>query len=222
MRVWHFIVLCIVIGTGIPLYFHYSEHGVINHIHCAVTFFLWLNIIICLWEICLFFKIDHIAEQYKKYQEAYTGREMELTGKFFNMKLTLSNFLSPVLWSEVWSIYAMFDESYADKKSFGFTADVGNGTVTLIPSILLLIGMTYPILPAQVLGILGLLVFYQMIYCTTVYYAAYMFNKRYKKLSWPARIIIVGGTNCFWILIPLVGFYASVIMVLENSFSIFL
>ncbi len=220
MRVWHFIILCIAIGTGVPIYCHYSQHGVVSWIHCAVAFFLWLNVIICLWEICLFFRIDYIRSQYLKYKEEYAGRELELTMRFFNMDITFRNVLSPNLWAEVWSTYAMFDDSYADRKSFGFFADVGNGTVTCIPSILLLIGMTYPILPARVLGIIGLLVFYQMIYCTTVYYAAFMFNKRHKKLSWPALIIIVGGTNCFWILIPLIGFYASIMMILENNFNV--
>jgi hypothetical protein len=41
---------------------------------------------------------------------------------------------------------------------------VGNGFVTLLPTILFTLGLTVELMPARVLGMLGLLLNYQMLY----------------------------------------------------------
>jgi hypothetical protein len=40
----------------------------------------------------------------------------------------------------------VFDPSYANRESFGFFIDVGNGFSTIIPTVLFLVGMTVDIL----------------------------------------------------------------------------
>ena len=88
------------------------------------------------------------------------------------------------IWLVVWvggsviAHYAIWDPSYADRKSFGFAADVGNGFVTLVPSLILFFGITFPILPPVVLGLIGAFIFYQKFYCTTLYFFTYLFNRR--------------------------------------------
>jgi hypothetical protein len=45
-----------------------------------------------------------------------------------------------------------------------FWIDTGNGHVTLLPTILFAMGMTWDVLPARVLGTLGIVYFWQMFY----------------------------------------------------------
>jgi hypothetical protein len=77
-------------------------------------------------------------------------------------------------------------------------------------------GMVSPV----VLGLVGALIFYQKLYCTSVYLAAYLFNRRYegRPLAWV--IGIVGGTNGIWIVFPAIGLYACIRLVLENRFDL--
>ena len=44
----------------------------------VLAFFLPLNAIVCLWEICLFFEIGFIKQQYLKYKEEYKGRALQV------------------------------------------------------------------------------------------------------------------------------------------------
>ncbi len=220
MKVLHFILLLLAAGTGLPIYCHYQHHGVVNPIQVALAFFLWLNVVICYWEISLGLRIDYIKDDYDKIRAGEYGSRGDAVWSFFNSKLTLRNFASPTLWARVWSCYSSWDDSYADRKSFGFFADVGNGISTLIPSFILLIGMTHPILPPQILGLIGLVFFYQFFYQTSLYFFAYMFNKRYQGLSAAGLIGWVGGTNGFWIVIPAIGIYASLRLILDQSFAV--
>lgn len=73
--------------------------------------------------------------------------------------------------ADIWVDYSHFDSSYADKTTFGYCIDVGNGHITLIPSVLLAWSIVQPIFSAKVTGIMGLLVFYQ-----TWYAVWYTFN----------------------------------------------
>jgi hypothetical protein len=222
MKVLHFILLLLIAGTGIPIYCHYETHGVVNWIQCALAFFLWLNVVICYWEISLGLRIDYIADEYEKIKAGERGTRGQVVWDFFNTKVTPFNMCSPTLWAHVWSSYASWDDSYADRKSFGFFADVGNGISTLIPSFILLFGMTHDFLPPRVLGVIGLVFFYQFFYQTSLYFFAYMFNKRYQGLTAAGLIGWVGGTNGFWIVIPLIGIYASLRLIFDNTFAVFL
>jgi hypothetical protein len=86
---------------------------------------------------------------------------------------------------QVWACYSVFDQSYANRQSFGFFIDVGNGYSTIIPTLLFLLGMTchgeggYQLpFTAQQVGIVGLLSFYQEFYGTVVYFLSFFMNKR--------------------------------------------
>ena len=60
--------------------------------------------------------------------------------------------------------YSLMDDSYSDTKSFGFWIDTGNGFITFIPTALFWVGMTYDIMDARLLGVMGLIFNYQMWY----------------------------------------------------------
>merc|ERR1712060_1034876 len=101
---------------------------------------------------------------------------------FLFERATLSEWMSLRYWAvSMWATYATLDPSYADSCSFGFCVDVGNGFSTLVPTVLFAVGMTQPFMPARVLGMIGLVKFYQEFYGTVVYYFQYFFNRRYKR-----------------------------------------
>jgi hypothetical protein len=55
---------------------------------------------------------------------------------FFLSEFDLAEIMTPSgyvrRWSEVWSVYSVFDPSYANRESFGFFVDVGNGWTTMV------------------------------------------------------------------------------------------
>jgi hypothetical protein len=130
-------------------------------------------------------------------------------------EVPLARLFSPTLWAGIWSAYALYDESYASRKSFGFFVDVGNGLTTLVPSLVFLCSMTFALLPARALGILGLLLFYQMWYGTVVYLFSYFFNGRHRGRPWREVAILVVAMNGLWLTFPVLGAYVSVSMLLR-------
>jgi hypothetical protein len=222
LRVWHVVVVAVIGGTAAPIALHHHHHGVFNAPQMALAFFAWLNAIIALWEICLFLRIDLIEEQHRRFLVEYRGRELERARDFFAKPVPLRRLLSPTLWAELWSTYSVFDDSYADRKSFGFFVDIGNGFSTLVPSLLFLYGMTFAILPARVLGMVGLLLFYQTWYGTVVYFWSFLLNKRYRGHGALNLALFVGTSNGLWLTFPLAGMYAAVVLIQTDSYAIFL
>ncbi len=188
----------------------------------GLVFFLWLNAIIAFWEICLFLRIDLIEEEFADFRERYRGRELDRVIDYFGSEVSASKVFSPTTWSQIWSSYAIFDDSYANRKSFGFFIDVGNGFSTMLPTLLFLYGMTYHVLPARLLGIVGLLICYQMWYGTVVYFGSYVFNKRYVGHSPRNVAIFVGVSNGLWFTFPLWGIWAALQMIYTDSYAVFL
>src|SRR5882724_538559 len=151
MPVYQIVSLAIALGTGLPVYLHQRVTGAFNVNEAALAFFLWLNVVVALWEICLYLRIDLIHEQHEDFIERYRGRELDRVKDFFATRVPLSRIFSPSVWAELWSSYSVFDPSYADKKSFGFFIDIGNGFSTLMPCLLFLYGMTYEPISARAL-----------------------------------------------------------------------
>ncbi len=221
MRVYQIVVLAIVLGTAAPVYLHHEVHGVVNVHQVGLAFFLWLNAIIALWEICLYLRIDLVEEQHARFVEQYRGRELDRVKDFFARVVPLRRVFSPSVWAELWSSYSVFDPSYADRKSFGFFIDIGNGFSTLAPALLFIYGMTYEPVPARALGIVGLLIFYQMWYGTIVYLASYVMNKRYQGHSPFNVALFVGLSNGLWLSFPLWGIAVSIMMIGSGSYAVF-
>jgi hypothetical protein len=221
MRVYQIVLVALLVGTGVPIALHDQAHGGFDLDQMGLAFFLWLNAIIALWEIALFFRIDLIEAQYARFRVEYKGRELDRVKDFFGTKVPAGKIFSPTTWAEVWSSYALFDESYANRRSFGFFIDVGNGFSTLVPTLLCLYGMTYPILPARVLGIVLLILNYQMWYGTLVYFSSYVFNRRYAGHSPGNVALFVGLSNGLWFTFPLWAMYAAIVLIYTDSYAVF-
>jgi hypothetical protein len=216
LPVWCWLSIWLGVSVGGSIVAHYALHGVVNGWQVALAFFLAVNILICVWEISLYYRIGDI-ERWHREPRATSGRP---SGSVYLARVTLRELASTHLWARIWSEYAFYDPSYADRRSFGFAADVGNGFWTLVPSLVFFVCMTLPILPPVVLGLIGAFIFYQKLYCTSLYFFMYFFNRRHEGHRLAPLIGIVGGTNGIWIVFPAVGLYVCIRLILEGRFDL--
>jgi len=216
LPVWSWLTLWMAFFVGVPVLAHAAVHQVVNGWHVALTFFLAINLLICIWEISLWHRIRDI----RRWFQLPKGEGDRPRGNLYTTRVSPREFWSTRLWARTWLGYAYWDDGYADPKSFGFAIDVGNGFTTLIPSLLFLIGMTYPIFSPAVLGIIGLLIFYQKFYGTSLYFFQYLYNARYRDRPLAGVLGVVGGTNGLWFVFPAVGLYVCVRLILENRFDL--
>jgi len=216
LPVWVWLTLWMAVWVGVPLLAHRAVHGVVNPWHVALSFFLAINILICIWEISLGAQISEI----ERWHHDPEGRRERPRGLIWLAAATPRDLLSTRLWARVWSEYALYDPSYADRRSFGFAIDVGNGWSTLLPSLFFLVGMTAGFVPAVVLGLVGAFLFYQKFYGTCLYFFTYLFNRRYQGHPIGRLIPIVGGSNGIWLIFPAVGLYVCLRLILENRYDL--
>ncbi len=216
LPVWNWLMLWMALFVGGPVALHATLHGGVNGWHALLAFFLAINIAICVWEISLYFRIDDIERWHHGPRE---GNDRP-RGSLYTTRVAPGELLSTRLWARVWSEYAFYDPSYADRRSFGFAIDVGNGFSTLIPSLVFLAGMTFPFLSPVVLGLIGAFIFYQKFYGTCLYFFTYLFNRRYQGHRLGSVIAMVGGTNGVWLFFPAIGLYVCLRLILENRFDV--
>ena len=217
------------VTTGGSICWHVSRHGAFSATQAALAFFLGLNFIVCMWELVLFAEIKQIEEKCRFYSEQFKGSPLDIAVGVFTMDVHPGNVFSSKLWLELWACYSAFDASYADRQSFGYFIDVGNGFSTLVPTLMFLVGMTAHgaggyVLPlsARTLGVVGLLFFYQMLYGTCIYFFSFLRNERYTKLTLFEFVSFVLLTNGLWFFFPLLGMLASWELVQTDSFAVFL
>lgn len=218
--VWGVIAAWLAVWVAVAVATHRAVHGVVNGLQVALALFLAINVLVTFWEMALYLRIDEIEARYRERQQARREGRRGGGRSFFLSTLPIADLFSASTWSRVWSEYARYDPSYADRRSFGFAIDVGNGFVTLLPSLVFLVGMTFPVLPARVLGIVGLLLFYQKFYGTSLYFFTYLFNRRYEGHPPAAVWTFVGGINGIWLVLPGLGLYVCVRLLLDGSFDV--
>ncbi|MBW1761444.1 MAG: hypothetical protein JRG67_02640 [Deltaproteobacteria bacterium] len=214
--------IVVVIGTLFHTWLHQRVHGVYNATQVGLAFFLVINVMIAWWEIALFVCQDQIRSEYEAIKEPYRGREMTRIAEVFARPIPLFRVLSFSQWTTIWSSYSLFDPGYSDRRSYGYNIDVGNGFTTLIPATLFAFGMTLDLMPARVLGIIGVIIFWQMFYGTAVYFFQFFNNGRHKGHSLRDLLLFVGITNLMWFIFPIWGLSTSVRLILDGSYSLFL
>ncbi len=206
-------------GTIFHGWLHHRVHGVYSGTQIALAAFLVINVLINWWEIALLVCQDQIREEYELFKETYRGRALECVAQVFARPIPLLRVLSFREWTTVWSSYSLFDPGYADRRSFGYNIDVGNGFTTIIPSIVFTFGMTFELMPARALGILGIVIFWQMFYGTALYFFQFFHNRRHRGHSLRDLILFVGATNVTWLVFPLWGLATSIQLVWDGSYG---
>jgi hypothetical protein len=214
--------MVVVGGTLFHIWLHQRVHGVYNVTQIGLAFFLVTNVLISWWEIALLVCRDRIRSEYEAIKHPYRGRELERIGEVFARPIPLLRVLSFREWAGIWSSYSLFDSGYADRRSFGYNIDVGNGFTTIVPAMLFAFGMTFEMMPARILGIVGVIMFWQMFYGTSVYFFQFFHNGRHKGHSIRDLVLFVGITNLLWLVFPVWGLCASIQLILEGNYGLFL
>ena len=78
--------------------------------------------------------------------------------------------------------------------------------------------MTLEWMPARVLGIIGIIMFWQMFYGTSVYFFQFFNNGRHKGHSLSNLLLFVGISNLMWFIFPIWGLWASAQLIFEGSY----
>jgi hypothetical protein len=216
------VAFVVVAGTCLHVWLHQRTHGVYNATQIGLAFFLVINVMIAWWEIALFVQQDQIRAEYEALRQPYRGREMDAVVEVFVRPIPLLRVLSFREWTRVWSTYSLFDPGYSDRRSFGYNIDVGNGFTTIIPATVFAFGMTFDFVPPRVLGIVGIIIFWQMFYGTSVYFFQFFNNGRHKGHRVRDVLLFVGVSNLSWLIFPLWGLFASAQLILEGSYAVFL
>jgi hypothetical protein len=215
------IVVFVVGLTTLHVGLHHAAHGVVNATQASLAFFLVVNLLVNLWEFVLHGEADRIHREYEETLQPYKGREAERAAEYFLSRAPLSRLLSPRTWAGVWSSYALYDRGYADRRSFGWNIDVGNGWSTLVPATVFAWGMTYDLMPARWLGMLGIAVFWQMFYGTAVYFFQFFNNRNHVGHSAASILAVVGATNGLWFGFPVWALWLCTRLIETNSYAVF-
>ncbi len=214
------IALVIALLTLLGIGTRYYVHGDVNAIHCLFSLFFSINLPICYWEMCLFFRRDYIearADHWRGWRRK-TGRTPAV--EFLTSRVPPGRILSPTVWADVWATYSMIDPAYADRNTFGFNADIGNGFVTPIPTLTLYAAYTLGFLPAIVAGVIGAMLFWQWVYLTSLYWVSFFVAGSRTRITRGELYGYVVGLNGIWVFIPMFGLYVSVRLILDGSYGV--
>ncbi len=203
---------------GMGIRFHLR--GDLSLIHCLLSLFFASNLVICYWEICLFLRRDYIETRagYWRSRQRETGKTPAV--EFLCAKVPFRRMLSPTVWADVWATYSLFDGSFSDRRSWGFNADVANGFVTPVPTLILYVACTVDFMPAVFAGIIGLALSWQWAYVTSVYWFSFFVAGRQRHISGGELYVYIGALNAPWVLFALLGVYVSGRLILDGNYSV--
>ncbi len=209
------IALVAILGIAHRLYWH----GGIDVTYLVLALFLSTNLVICFWETCLFFRRDYIESRFAYWQQRRRQTGLNPSLEFLTTRVPLRSAFSPTVWADVWATYSVYDGSFADRRSYGFNVDVGNGFITAIPTLALYAAFTTEFLPPLAAGILGVMFFWQWTYATSAYLMSFFIAKRHRGITRSELYGMILGFNAPWIVFPLLGLYVSIRLVTDGSYS---
>ena len=220
IRVFTLVILILAVLALPGLLLRYQETGAMHLMHSVLCVFLAVNLLICYWEACLFLRRDYIESRsdYWRQRQQETGRVP--AAEFFFGKTSPARIFSPTLWADVWATYTCYDASFADRRSFGFNADVGNGLITLIPTVLVYAAFATGFMPALAAGLIGVMLFWQQTYVTSLYLAAFFIGGRQREISRRELYLFVISSNSPWIVFPALGLYVSLRLALDGNYAV--
>ena len=220
IRVGTFAAVAIASIAGLGIGAYYAVTDTIHAVYVLINLFLSINLVVCYWEMCLYWRRDDIANRAAYWSERKDANRLSPAARFLADKVPVRRLVSPTLWADVWATYAQYDGSYADRRTYGFHSDVANGFATLLPSLVLHATFTVPFLPARLVGIAGAMLFWQWAYMTAVYWVSFFVVGRHKRISRQELWLYIWGTNSPWLLFALLGLYVSVRLVLDGDYSV--
>ncbi len=215
-----FVILFIGLLTSLGIGTRYALNGGLNIFHALLCLYFSTNLLICYWEFCLLVHSERITQRTDFWQNwsHETGRNPAI--EFFFKPVPVKQLISTAFWADVWATYSQYDDSYADKRTFGYSADVGNGFVTPIPTLTLFAAFTVEFLPSVLPGILGVMMFWQWVYVTGLYWVSFFLGKRHSDIGRLQLYLHIFLLNSFWVLNSLLGLYISIRLILDGNYSV--
>ena len=198
----------------------YRLYGHVNVSYFLLSLFLMINLLIAYWECCLYWRRDYIEQRALYWSERRAATGLAPAIEFLMSSVPLRRILSPTVWADIWAAYCQYDGAYADRRTYGFNVDVGNGFFTPVASLVLLGAMTFEFLPAVVAGILGVALFWQWFYVSSLYVVAFFVAGRQRKISSAEVWIYVIGPSSVWVLFPVLGLYVAVRLILDGHYGV--
>ena len=214
------VALTVAGGTFAGILVRLRTQGELNFLHSLLCLFFAVNLLICYWEICLFFLRDRIASRAEYWREVQRRTGRSPAHGFFATRIRLTQVLSPAVWADAWAAYCYYDDSYADRRTFGFNVDIANGFVTPVPTLVLYAAFTVGYPSARIAGIIGLMMSWQWVYMTSTYLVSFFVARRQTLLSRRDMYIYIVAINSFWILCALLGLYVSIALVVNGDYSV--
>ena len=220
IRVLSFTALCVGVLVVLGLGTRYYVQQDLSVIHAILSVFFSINVLICWWEMCLYSQRTRIENRtaYWRDWRIETGRLPHV--EFFTAKIPITRVCSSKIWADVWATYAQYDPSFADRRTYGFNVDIANGFFTLLPTIFLYAVFTIYFLPAYVAGMVGLILFWQWTYMTSIYWVSFFVAKRHRDIPRRDLYLYILGTNAPWVLCPLLGLFVSVRLIVDGNYTV--
>lgn len=207
-------------GTLAGILARLQTNGELSVIHSLFCLFFSVNLLICYWEICLFFLRDRIASRAGYWREVQRRTGRSPAHGFFATRIRLTQVLSPAVWADAWAAYCYYDDSYADRRTFGFNVDIANGFVTPVPTLVLYVAFTVGYPSALVAGMIGLMLSWQWVYMTSTYLVSFFVARRHTLVSRRDMYIYIVAINSFWILCALLGLYVSIALIVNGDYRV--
>jgi len=197
----------------------YVLHENLNAFHFLFCLFFSTNLVISYWEMCLFFRRDEIEARLERWRRRHedTGRTPAV--EFLTTRVPLRRMLSPTVWADVWATYSMFDSAYADRNTYGFNIDIANGFTTPVTTVFLYAAYTAGEVPAIATGIIGAMLFWQWTYASSLYLVSFFVGGKQGRVTTREFYVYIFGPNAIWIMIPIVGLYISIRLILDGDYS---
>ena len=220
IRVLAFLILVVGALAGVGVVARFLLYGNLTVVYATLSVFLCVNLLICFWEVCLVLRHGVVAARvdYWRRQQLETGRSPH--AEFFTARIPWTRILSPTVWADVWATYAQYDPAFADRRTFGFNVDAANGLFTPVPTLVLYVAFATEYVPAWLTGMIGLMLFWQWTYTTSVYLASFFVAGRHRVVGRRDVLLYVVGTNAPWILCPLAGLYVAYRLIADGSYAV--
>ncbi len=220
MPAWLFLGLALSALTLAGICARYLVHGDFDILQALLIKFLSVNLMVCFLEICLALHRDRVEQRIEHWRafEAETGR-LPLAA-FLASPAPLSRLFLPITWADAWAVYAQLDRSYADRRSFGYNIDFANGFLVPVPTLALYASYSTGILPALVAGMIGMMLYWQLLYGTLVYWIGFFGANLQDGISRRHLYVVVLGVNSQWVLYGLLGIHVSIQLILKGDYGV--
>jgi len=193
----------------------------LNALFIFLMIYLWFNVIFSVVEIIgLAFRHRYLRQQWDRIDGGLRGRGAELFGEALKTPVNHRNLFDTKAWCNGFIAWGIMDRDYATQNGFGYIAELGNGAFSFWPNHLMIMFLVGATVSPMITGMVGLAFFYQTIWGTTLYKIGLICFGNNSENSAKGNFLLIWG-NLPWLVMSIVGLYAAVHMIMDNSYQVF-